>query len=89
MSYLVKLDGVTYEPKGAPGGAFTLVDAMREVYGVGGAQVVRLDGTVAVDRAGSATEVVHVLPDGRRRTVRRRLTWRARREELAGLAPVA
>jgi len=65
--YLIQIDHIIYERKG--GGLFTLPDAMREVYGVGGARILREDGTVAVLSAGSAYAVEH-LPTWR--TVTRR-----------------
>ena len=55
------------------GAAFSLTEALRELYGVGHAGILRVDGTVVVDRAGSSSQVVHV-PTGR--TVRRRDRWR-------------
>lgn len=70
--YLIRVDHITYERRG--GGTFTLVEAMRELLGVRNAQVLREDGTLAVDRAGSTTQVVHA-PTGR--IVTRRLTRRA------------
>lgn len=68
--YLIKLwPGVIYEHRDGRG--FTLVEAMREVYGIGDASIVREDGTPVVLRAGSASEITHA-PTGRtiRRTVR-------------------
>lgn len=76
--YLIQIDGIVYEKKG--GIPFTFVEALEELYGVRGARVLRLDGTVVVDRAGSTSEVVH-LPTGRR--IARRKTDRAVREWLA------
>lgn len=76
--YLIQIDGITYEKKG--GAPFTFVEALEELYGTRGARVLRLDGTVVVDRAGSTTEVAH-LPTGR--TVVRRKTVQARRAWLA------
>lgn len=70
--YAIEVDGITYLRRG--GGGFSLVEAMREVYGVAHARVLRADGTVVVDSAGSASEVVHVST-GRR--VRRRDRWRS------------
>jgi hypothetical protein len=66
--YLIKLGPVTYERKG--GGGFTLPEAMSEVYGVGQASILRLDGTVVVRNAGSSVEVQHA-PTGRRLRVTR------------------
>lgn len=55
--YLIAIDHVIYERKG--GGTFTLPDALRELRGVAGARILRLDGTVAVRRAGSDYAVEH------------------------------
>lgn len=60
--YLIKLGPVTYERKG--GGGFTLPEALDEVYGVGYASILRLDGTEVVSDAGSSYAVLHV-PTGR------------------------
>jgi hypothetical protein len=65
--YLIKLGPVTYEKRG--GDTFTLPEAMSEVHGTGQAQILRTDGTVVVNGAGSDYAVQHV-PSGR--TVRRR-----------------
>lgn len=81
MSYLIHLDGITYERKG--GGTFTLTEALSQVLGVRNARILREDGTVAVDNAGSSYSVTHVTPEGHRRTVRRRLTRRAVAEQEA------
>jgi hypothetical protein len=62
VMYLIKIDHLIYVRRG--GGLFTLPEAMREVYGVRGAQVLRADGTVAVRDAGSSVEVTHA-PTGR------------------------
>lgn len=78
--YLIVLDGITYGRK--DGGAFSLVEAMRELYGVGHAWVIRTDGTVVVARAGSAYAFDYV-PRGR--TIRRRKVWTASRQEMAEL----
>lgn len=61
--YLIQLGPVTYEPKG--GGSWSLPEALREVYGVGNARILRTDGTVAVSSAGSSTVLIH-QPSGRR-----------------------
>lgn len=65
--YLVQLGPIVYaEPH-------TLVQAMRTVYGVGHARVLRADLTPVVLAAGSASAVVHA-PTGRelhRRKTRR------------------
>lgn len=61
--YLIAFDHIVYEPRG--GGSWTLPQAMREVYGVGHARVLRMDGTTVVRDAGNATAVQHV-PSGRR-----------------------
>lgn len=85
-SYLIQLGPVVYERKG--GGAFTLPEARREVYGVGDARILREhDESLAVDNAGSDTQVVYVTPDGRRARVRCRPTWQGNREALAGMQP--
>lgn len=68
--YLIQLGPVVYERRG--GGGFTLPEALREVYGVGWATILRQDGTVAVADAGSATTLRHVSRAGVRRTVSRR-----------------
>lgn len=70
--YLIQLGPITYERAG--GGMFTLPDAMREVYGVGYARVLREDGTVVVTDAGSTAAVRHA-PSGR--IVHRRKTRRS------------
>lgn len=46
------------------GRPITLVDAIRAVYGVGQARILRSDGTVIVNNAGSSVQVTH-LPSGR------------------------
>lgn len=70
--YLIVLDGIVYEGY-RDGRPFTLVDAMREVYGTRGVTICRLDpGDVlvpVVTNAGSSSDVVHT-PTGRR--IRRR-----------------
>ena len=69
--YLIKLwPGVLYEHR--DGRPFTLVEAMREVYGVRDASIVREGGTPVVLGAGSASQVTHA-PTGRtiRGTIRR------------------
>lgn len=71
--YLIAVDHLVYERKG--GQPFTLVEAMREVYGCAHAHVLRLDGTLVVLDAGNAHAMVHV-PSGR--PVRRRKVRRAR-----------
>jgi hypothetical protein len=81
VSYLIQLGPVTYEPKG--GGTFTLTEALSQVLGVRNARILREDGTVAVEDAGSSYAVTHVTPEGRRRRVRRRLTRRALAEQEA------
>lgn len=68
--YLIKLGPIVYGRR--DGSAFTLPEALRAVYGVGEATVLREDGTPVVARAGSAYAVTHV-PTGRevrRRSVR-------------------
>jgi hypothetical protein len=60
--YLIQIDHVVYERRG--GGSFTLPEAMREVYGVGNARVLREDGTEVIRAAGSSYAVTHV-PSGR------------------------
>ncbi len=69
--YLIEIDGFEYRPRGGEG--FTLTEAMRELYGVAHARVLRIDGTPVVAQAGSASQIVY-LPTGR--TVRRRDRWR-------------
>jgi hypothetical protein len=64
--YLIKLGPVTYERRG--GGGFTLPEAMREVYGVGYASVLREDGTTVVSDAGSSVAVKYAPRD--------RVVWR-------------
>jgi hypothetical protein len=69
--YLIQLGPKVYERRG--GGGFTLVEALTELRGTGGARILRLDGSVAVERAGSDFAVEH--SSGRtviRRKVRRR-----------------
>jgi ferric-dicitrate binding protein FerR (iron transport regulator) len=61
--YLIQLGHIVYQHK--DGSPFTLPEAMREVYGVGQARILRLDGTPAVLNAGSSSEVMHA-PSGRR-----------------------
>lgn len=75
--YLIQIDHRVFERKG--GGGFGLVEALRELYGVRGAAVLRLDGTVAVSHAGSASAVGHVKRNGTTRNIRRRMTRRAAR----------
>lgn len=70
--YAIEIDGIEYLR--CDGEGFTLTAAMREVYGVAHARVLRADGTAVVASAGSASQVVH-LPTGR--TVQRRDRWRA------------
>jgi hypothetical protein len=66
--YLIRLwPGVIYEHR--EGRPFTLVEALREVYGVRDVSILRADGTPVVRSAGSASEVTHA-PTGR--TIRRR-----------------
>lgn len=61
--YQIKLGPVIYDAfKG--GRPFTLLDAMREVHGVGQAAVLRMDGTPVVTNAGSSYAVTHA-PTGR------------------------
>lgn len=62
--YAIKMGPMTYSGY-RDGSPFTLVGAMREVYGVGQAKILRSDGTVVVDNAGSSGYVTHV-PSGRR-----------------------
>lgn len=57
--YLIQLGPIVYERR------YTLVDAMREVYGVGQARVLRMDFTPVVTNAGSSVEVTYA-PTGRR-----------------------
>ncbi len=87
LTYAFQIDHVIYEGPGKDGSPLTLVRAMREVYGVGNARVLRLDADgdyrVVVRNAGSSVEVQHA-PSGR--LLRRRLTERARRAWLADLA---
>ena len=64
--YLIQIDHIVYERR--DGGAFTLPEAMREVYGVNNARVLREDGTEVIRHAGSSYAVTHV-PSAR--TVRR------------------
>lgn len=78
--YLIELDGITYEPKG--GGAFTLPGALAELRGTRGARILRIDGTVAVEHAGSDYVVTHA-PTGRQ--IVRRLTRPAARRWLAAV----
>ena len=56
--------GIIFEPKG--GGTFTLVQAMREVYGMRGVRIVRADAalTPVVESPGSDMQFTHV-PSGR------------------------
>ncbi|MFG1872119.1 hypothetical protein [Micromonospora arborensis] len=56
--YLIQLGPVVH------GRRYTLVGAMREVYGVGQAQVLRMDFTPVVTNAGSSYAVTHA-PTGR------------------------
>jgi hypothetical protein len=70
VEFFIKLGPVTYERKG--GGGWTLPEALAQVHGVGHARILRADGTVAVDDAGSDCAVTLVEPDGRRRSVLRR-----------------
>ena len=66
--YAVEIDGIEYHRRDSAD--FSLTDAMRELYGVANARIVRVvDGSVVVDNAGSSSEFVHV-PSGT--TVRRR-----------------
>jgi hypothetical protein len=75
--YLIRLwPGVIYEHR--EGRSFTLVEALREVYGVRDASILRADGRPVVLAAGSASEVTHA-PTGR--TIRRRAA-RAHRSSL-------
>ncbi|OLT09688.1 hypothetical protein BJF78_30145 [Pseudonocardia sp. CNS-139] len=55
------------------GRAFTLVEALRAVYGVGDASIIREDGTPVVLRAGNASAITYG-PTGR--TIRRRTVQR-------------
>ena len=73
--YEIQLGPVRYVKRGS-NVPFSLVEAMREVRGVGQARILRLDGTVVVHNAGSDYAVTHV-PSGTvviRRPVRRRRT---------------
>lgn len=60
--YMIRIDHIVYVQRN--GQLFTLPEAMRQVYGVGNAAVLREDGTVVVNRAGSSYAVEHV-PTGR------------------------
>lgn len=78
--YLIAIGPNTYEPRdGRPG--FTLVEALREVCGTGGARVLRLDGTVVVRDAGSTVAPWTHAPTGR--TIRHRPTRWARAQRAA------
>lgn len=61
--YLIQSGPVVYTRR--DGSLFTLVEAMRETYGVGQVRILRADGTVAVTNAGSSVTVTHA-PTGRR-----------------------
>lgn len=65
--YYVKLGPITYAKP------LTLVEALRELRGTGDAKIVRADGTVAVDQAGSDTILVHAPTS--RRIYRRPTRW--------------
>jgi hypothetical protein len=73
--YLIQIDHRVFEKKG--GGGFTLVEALDELYGTFNCRVLRLDGTPAVEKAGSSISLIHA-PTGRR--VVRRLTAVGRRK---------
>ena len=60
--YLIQIDHIVYRRR--DGGAFTLPEAMNQVYGVGNARVLREDGTEVIRQAGSSYAVQHV-PSGR------------------------
>ena len=68
--YLIQIDHIVYGQR--DGSAFTLPEAMRAVYGCGNARVIRENGAVVVNRAGSSYAVEYA-PTGRtivRRTAR-------------------
>jgi hypothetical protein len=81
--YLIQIDHVIYEPRG--GGSFTLSDALRELHGCGHARILRIDGTVAVDSAGSDYAVRHA-PTGRLVKRRRRSEQLAENARLRAYA---
>lgn len=72
--YTISIDGISYYGFSGAGRPFTLVEAMREVYGVRSAAVYRLDGTLVVRNAGSSYEVIYAPTE---RRIVRRLTRRA------------
>lgn len=69
--YLIRIDHRIYERHAGTGEPFTLVSAMRELYGTGsvygaaGVAVLRADGTPVVTDAGNAGAVTYA-PTGRR-----------------------
>lgn len=71
--YLIQSGPVVYAHKDGTrdGRPFTLVEALRETYGVGQTRILRTDGTVVVRDAGSATAVEYA-PTGRKITRRAR-----------------
>lgn len=69
--YLIEIDGIAYQRRG--GGGFTLTAAMRELYGVAHARILRADGTPVVAQAGSSSQIVYMPKE---RTVHRRDRWR-------------
>jgi hypothetical protein len=62
--YMISFGPVFYDAHkgGAP---LSLVECMREAFGVGHAKVWRTDGTLVVDRAGGSVEVTYA-PTGRK-----------------------
>lgn len=80
--YLFRIDDRTYVRR--DGQPMSLTEAMAAVYGCGNAGVIRTDGTMVVERAGSASEVTYA-PTGRR--IVRGMTNRARRRWLATQEP--
>ena len=69
--YLIQVDHIIYGKR--HNDSFTLAEAMWAVHGTGNARILRSDGTVIVENAGSDYAVRHV-PTGRivkRRTVPR------------------
>lgn len=80
-TYAFSMGPMIYEGPGKDGAPLTLVRAMREVYGVAEARILRLlpDGTyrTIVRNAGSSVRFEHE-PSGRivrRRKVRQRMTY--------------
>lgn len=68
--YMVQIGPVIYD-RTQKGGPISLVEALREIRGVGDCKVLRTDGTVVVKRAGSDTMLTHE-PTGRRVSRRKR-----------------